>query len=765
MRLSARMTLFLLVVCALAVSAAPSPPPIQWREVSTLLSPQAVKRSEAIRPQSFRVPLRLSKRAKSSTGVRDERLLSRKESDRATNATALEDLGMDTFYSAVWQVGTPAVDVHVLMDTGSSAPVIYAPEFMKGLNASYAQEASESGDASTLPPAELLQGNATYDWNNSTSSHAVTLQNGTTNLQGSVAYGSGADVGYGVYLQDTVEIAGFKIEQQPFLYLTQGTITQAGKNLGGLFGLGWSAMGATGDYPFINPLEYLWRSGALEEPLFTFALLRNVGGEDLSDGHEGAASDNPGGLFTIGSLDRTQYDGEIAWAPLVTSDAYPAPMPKELVGKPNGWFAQIDYLKVNGKIIETSRKLPAHFDTGGIDMSMPPWITDDMFSKVKGARYQEELGYTTFPCSLPGAGPATLNLTLAFGGQEFHIDMEDLVSARMHDSKGKVVCRRNSASNVDASADGPVQPLLFGASVLKNVFAAFRFEPPSIGLAHLSGSVKSREAPKDDDPNFSEAPPGATPNADAPHVQPGPTIVKPEDYPWTIVTQTASKQVVDWPAATLPNTAQQRLAAVPTGALPVAHGKLASSRLKAAKFGLYDSLTSAAAAAQTHRPGQSWNMDFGKWGSPRQDWMDTHHFNDDDEPSRDISLAARIGIIVGAALLGAIVIGLCALICKRRRKVTRAPPMGHDGALRGNAQATTPGVFQRSTYSVLSREKNDAESRYDAEEARQEMASQHSEYAQKYDQPNYAHVQQTSEPDFQKHGWTQHGGEPAAFHS
>lgn len=97
-------------------------------------------------------------------------------------------------------------------------------------------------------------------------------------------------------------------------------------------------------------------------------------------------------------------------------------------------------------------------------------------------------GSVSGPCPPIGSSEAPLNLTVEYGGEQFPIDFEDLVSSRMETEDKKLIC-----SYIISATDGiPV----IGASFLKNVFSAFRFDPPSIGLAHLSTAFL-KEEPKD----------------------------------------------------------------------------------------------------------------------------------------------------------------------------------------------------------------------------------------------------------------------------
>lgn len=97
-------------------------------------------------------------------------------------------------------------------------------------------------------------------------------------------------------------------------------------------------------------------------------------------------------------------------------------------------------------------------------------------------------GSVSGPCPPIGSSEVPLNLTVEYGGEQFPIDFEDLVSNRMETEDKKLIC-----SYIISATDGiPV----IGASFLKNVFSAFRFDPPSIGLAHLSKAFL-KEEPKD----------------------------------------------------------------------------------------------------------------------------------------------------------------------------------------------------------------------------------------------------------------------------
>lgn len=117
-------------------------------------------------------------------------------------------------------------------------------------------------------------------------------------------------------------------------------------------------------------------------------------------------------------------------------------------------------------------------------ISLPKDVLTSVLSETPNVQRNEAGDWVE--CPMPFAGPSPLNLTVTYGGQEFPVNFEDLVAQRVNTTDGVLVCQIQISGSTHA---------VFGAGFLKNVFSAYRFEPPSIGLAHLSEDFLS-ENPK-----------------------------------------------------------------------------------------------------------------------------------------------------------------------------------------------------------------------------------------------------------------------------
>lgn len=134
-------------------------------------------------------------------------------------------------------------------------------------------------------------------------------------------------------------------------------------------------------------------------------------------------------------------------------------------------------------------------------------------------------------CPLPFAGPSPLNITVNYGGQQFPILFEDLVAARVNTTDGVLACQVQISRSTHA---------VMGAGFLKNVFSAYRFDPPSIGLAHLSEEFLSENPKAGSTPTIQTAmAPWGTPSA-----IPTPTLTAYEFDTEHVVSATKTKDLI-----------------------------------------------------------------------------------------------------------------------------------------------------------------------------------------------------------------------------
>jgi cathepsin D len=204
-----------------------------------------------------------------------------RESMAKRQIIGLSDVGGDSFYVGQIKIGTPAQDFNVILDTGSS-------DFWL----------ADSG-CSTAGCAALNL----FDPTDSTS-----YQSSSTPFE--VTYGSGA--AEGTLASDTVSLAGYTVNSLTFAVcdqLAQGTLNAPAS---GIMGLGFQQLAASGATPF---WQVLAEGSTFQKKVFTFQLARSGGSSTTS-------SIAPGGIFTLGQLDSSQYTGSVKYVDLSGSEGY-----------------------------------------------------------------------------------------------------------------------------------------------------------------------------------------------------------------------------------------------------------------------------------------------------------------------------------------------------------------------------------------------------------------------------------------------------------
>jgi hypothetical protein len=212
-------------------------------------------------------------------------------------ATVVINDYQDAQYYGSIQMGTPAQDMRVIYDSGSSNLWV-----------------------SNIKPG-LFSKHQYYDHSKS----STYVANGTTfNIQ----YGSGPVSG--VYSQETVSIGGVAVAEYTFAEVDNvkglGPAYSVG-HFDGICGMGWDDISVDG---VETPLRALVNSGSLDEPVFAFYL--GSGGAD--------------GELTIGGVDSSKYTGDFHYVPVV--DMIP--------GTTGYWEIVLDDVQVNGASISSAKR-------------------------------------------------------------------------------------------------------------------------------------------------------------------------------------------------------------------------------------------------------------------------------------------------------------------------------------------------------------------------------------------------------------------------
>ncbi|KZT72029.1 acid protease [Daedalea quercina L-15889] len=349
---------------------------------------------------------------------------------RASGMNLLTDEDKDLTYFGSVAIGTPPVSFNVILDTGSSDLWV----------------ASSAGGLISL--SSTPSGIATF--NASSSSTFISL-NGSF----SITYGSGSATGS--LAQDTVQMAGFAITSQTFAVvdeITQGVLTSP---ISGLFGLAWQQLAASGATPFWEALTQ--SNDTLTDKVFGIQLARYGNDSD-------AQSQEPGGTFTLGAVNTSLFTGEIDY---------------QDVPEVGYWLQEISGLTVQGTSIsiESGSSSYAAIDTGTTLVAGPPDVIEEIYAAIPGSA-TDSSGYYTFPCS------TEVSVKLRFGNSSrtWAISPSDFAYSTT-DSTGKTCI----GAFVENTSGGTAPPWILGDTFLKNVYAVFRHDPPSVGFATLSGEA------------------------------------------------------------------------------------------------------------------------------------------------------------------------------------------------------------------------------------------------------------------------------------
>jgi len=270
----------------------------------------------------------------------------------------------DAQYYGTISIGTPAQQVRVVYDTGSSN--LWASDIKPGLFSSHNY----------------------YDHSKSSSYVA----NGTAF---NIRYGSGPVSGF--YSKDTMAIGDISILDYTFAEVNNtkglGPAFSVG-HFDGICGMGWDDISV--DH-VETPLRALVNSGKLPEPVFAFFL-----------GSAGAQ-----GELVLGGVDPNHYIGDFAYTPVIDS----AP------GKVGYWALTMDDFKVNGQSVTSTRK--AIVDSGTSLLAVPT-ADIEKIAQLVGAKkvlpippFNKEY---TVDCN--SAGP---DLDVVIAGNTYTLKKEDYI--------------------------------------------------------------------------------------------------------------------------------------------------------------------------------------------------------------------------------------------------------------------------------------------------------------------------------------------------
>lgn len=343
-------------------------------------------------------------------------------------AAALADYSMDSFYFATVNIGTPPQAFNLVLDTGSSDTWVVS---------------------SACPPAQCTHNVHKFDTSKSHTFHA-------SDQPFHVSYGTGG-INKGRLVSDTVSIANFTVASLTFaeaLDISEHTVQPPAS---GIMGLGFESLATSGATPL---WQVLMIEKKVEERVFSFQLKNNMrearNGQDI----------RPGGIFTLGMLDKSQFQGDINWVSV----------PKKFGNTGIGyWAVPLDRIQVNSRSFPPGANPYAVIDTGTTLIGGPPDVVRAIYSAIPGARpSQVGEGYYEFPCN------AHFTIKFGFGGRDYEITRENI-------NLGSQGIGSMCVGAIFAQQTGPHMPgWIVGDSFLKTVFSAFRYEPQAVGFAQLN---------------------------------------------------------------------------------------------------------------------------------------------------------------------------------------------------------------------------------------------------------------------------------------
>jgi len=349
----------------------------------------------------------------------------------------LVDQDYDSGYYGSLAIGTPPVSYNVLLDTGS------ADLWVAGSNCG-----TSCGSTPTFDP-----------------SASSTFKNQSQSFFDQ--YGQGAAQGY--LGSDTVQMAGFSVDNQAFGIVGAISMDLVQTPVSGLLGLAWETISSSRSVPMWQTLA---SSGAWDQPIMSLQLTRYTNDTQ-------ANSLEPGGEFTMGYVNTSLYTGDIDW--------------QSIAGEPSFWLQTMSFLTVQGSNISLGSSVNAAIDSGTTNIAGPSDAIKSIYSLIPGSQSAsgEWQGYYSYPCD------TKVNVEFNFGGQTWPMSSADFEYTRISSSQ----C---IGALFEADSGGSGRPdWVVGDAFLKNVYSVFRFNPPAVGFAELSSTATLKNG-------IDAAPPSAT---------------------------------------------------------------------------------------------------------------------------------------------------------------------------------------------------------------------------------------------------------------
>lgn len=272
----------------------------------------------------------------------------------------------------------------------------------------------------------------------------------------SFAYGTGSTVIRGWFVNDTVGISGVSTENAQFAVIDEEENTKLDKTSAGLSGWSWPTTDQSGKpaipVPYVQAKNKQW-----SEPVFGVYLNRK---NPRAEAH-GTQSKGDGAL-TVSGVDNKYFDGELTWAE------------RKLIKErfAFAWSIPFPSFTSSGKKHDLNEHSHAILDTGTTLVFGPPDDVRAFWSSVPGAVDNND-GTWTVDCNRTDI-KASFNLA----GKDWEFEPTDLI---FEDEPGKclgAIIYQMSMWPLGAN-------WLVGGTFLKNVYSAYQYDPPRVGLAKL----------------------------------------------------------------------------------------------------------------------------------------------------------------------------------------------------------------------------------------------------------------------------------------
>lgn len=270
------------------------------------------------------------------------------------------------------------------------------------------------------------------------------------------AYGTGSVWTKGWRVKDTVGLGGVATEAAEFSVIDQERNTRLSETSAGLSGWSWPSTDNEGrpsiPVPYAQATNGQWSEA-------TFGLYLNRRNPRAEAAGTASAGD---GALTISGIDESYIDGEIAWVnrePLNEMFDF-------------AWMVPFPSASSNGQAVPLEGETHAILDSGTTLVFGPPNAVREFWSHVDGARDLGD-GSWAIDCDRKDI-KASFNLA----GKDWEFDPTDLI---FEDVPGK--CYGTIVYDQGMSHLG--EHWLVGGAFLKNVYSAWSYDPPRVGLAKL----------------------------------------------------------------------------------------------------------------------------------------------------------------------------------------------------------------------------------------------------------------------------------------